>query len=128
MPAKKSVLITGDILLFALLTIFGFATHGETGASFIPRMGTTFLPLLLGWFLIAPWFGLLDETVTSNVKMLWRIPSAMLFVAPLAVVLRAALLHSTALPIFALVLGGMNALGMLAWRAIYIYLFRKSIK
>lgn len=126
MPAKRSVLIAGDVLLLGLLTILGFATHGETGASFIPRMGTTFLPLVLGWFMIAPWLGLFDEAVTFNFKLLWRIIPAMLFVAPLAVVLRATLLHSAALPIFALVLGGMNALGMLVWRTIYIYLFRKG--
>ena len=47
MKAKTSILIIGDILSIAVLTVIGFATHGEVGTSFISRMGTTFFPLSL---------------------------------------------------------------------------------
>jgi len=124
MLTKKSILILGDTLSIAILTFIGFATHGETDISFIPRMGTTFFPLLIGWFLIAPWFGLFDEQVTSNPKLLWRVLLAMLFVAPLGTILRSALLHSAALPFFALILASTNGLGMLVWRGIY-FLFTR---
>ncbi|HET7142944.1 MAG TPA: DUF3054 domain-containing protein [Anaerolineales bacterium] len=124
MPAKKKILIFGDIFTIAILTIIGFATHDEAAVSFIPRMGTTFFPLLIGWLLIAPWFDLFDDQVVSNPKLIWRYVLAMFFVAPLAIILRAAWLHSAATPLFALILGSINALGMVVWRGIYLILTR----
>ena len=118
MSAKKKILIIGDLITLAIFTIIGFATHGEAEVTSILRMGTTFLPLGIGWSLIAPWFGLFDEQVVTNPKLLWRVLPAMLFTAPLAAILRSTMLHSAALPIFVLVLGGTNALAMLLWRAI----------
>jgi Protein of unknown function (DUF3054) len=126
MTVKKSILILGDIFTFAIFTFIGFATHREADISFIPRMGTTFFPLLIGWFLIAPWLELFDDLVTVNPKLLWRVPTALFFIAPLAVILRAALLHSTAQPVFALVLGAINAIGMLVWRGLYILIMKQN--
>jgi hypothetical protein len=123
---KKNILILGDILAIAIHTAIGFATHGEFDFSYIARMGTTFFPVLVSWFLIAPWLGLFNEQVIFNPKLLWRILLAMLFVAPLAVILRAALLHSAAQPLFALILSGSVALGMLMWRGIYIFVARRA--
>ena len=123
---KKTSLIFGDILAIAILTFIGFATHGETGISYIPRMGTTFFPVVVSWFLIAPWLDLFDEQVIVNPKLLWRILLAMFFVAPLAVILRATLLHSAAQPLFALILGGTNAPGMLVWRALYLLMAKRK--
>ena len=128
MPAKKKILIFGDTLAIAILTFIGFATHGEADVSFIPRMGATFFPILISWFLLAPWFGLFDEQVTSNPKLLWRILFAMLFIAPLATILRAAWLHSAATPLFALILGSTNTLGMLIWRAVYFLIANQNKK
>ena len=124
---KKTILILGDILAIAILTFIGFATHGETGISYILRMGTTFFPVLVSWFLIAPWLGLFDEQAIANPKLLWRILLAMLFAAPLAVILRATLLHSAAQPLFVLILGGSNAIGMLIWRVLYLLMARRKI-
>jgi len=123
---KKNILILGDIVAIAILTFIGFATHGETGFSYIPRMATTFFPVLVSWFLIAPWLGLFDEQVVANPKLLWRILLAMVFIAPLAVILRATLLHSAVQPLFALILGGSNALGMLMWRGVYLFVVRRA--
>jgi hypothetical protein len=125
---KKTTLILGDILAIAILTIIGFATHGEVGLSFISRMGTTFFPMLVSWFLAATWVDLFDQRVIANPQLFWRILLAMLFAAPLAVILRAALLHGTAQPLFTLILGSTNALGMLVWRGIYFFVARKIAK
>jgi hypothetical protein len=124
---KKTILILGDVIAFVILTVIGFATHGETDLSFLPRMAAAFFPLLLGWFLLAPWFGLLDETIISNPKHLLRIPFAMLFVAPFAIILRGAWLNAPVLPLFALIFGGSNALGMMVWRWIYIFIARRGV-
>jgi len=116
---KKSILILGDILAMAILTVIGFASHGETGLSFLPRMAATFFPLLAGWFLAAPWLGLFDGQVVMNRRLFWRPALAMALAAPTATVLRAAMLNGAALPLFTLILGGTGALGMVIWRAVY---------
>src|SRR5688572_6949426 len=121
---KKILLIVGDILAIAAITFIGFASHGEGNISFLPRMGMTFFPVLIGWFLLAPWFGLFDENVISDPRSLWRVPLTMLFAAPLASTLRAALLGAAALPIFTLILAFTSALGVSAWRVAHGYIVR----
>jgi len=125
---KKTTLILGDILAIAILTVIGFATHGELDFSYLLRMGITFFPVLISWFLAATWLDLFDARVISSPQLFWRILLAMLFAAPLAVMLRAALLHSAAQPLFALILGGTNALGILVWRGIFFLVARKIAK
>lgn len=116
MRNSKSVLITGDIIVLALISVIGFVSHGETGLSFLPRMLTTFIPLVVSWLLIAPWLGLFDAQITSEPKQLWRPPLAMLLAAPMTSILRATLLNGVALPLFTLILGGSAALGVFIWR------------
>jgi hypothetical protein len=122
---KQTFLVIGDIIALAIITIIGFATHGETDLSFLPRMLTTFIPLLVSWFLIAPWLGLFNVQITSMPKQLWRPPLAMFLASPMTAVLRAGMLNTVALPLFALILGGSAALGMLIWRGLYSVLGRK---
>ena len=126
MQKSTWTLIAGDILALAVITVIGFATHGETDLSFVPRMFTTFIPLVVGWFLIAPWLGLFDTPTTSNIKQLWRPVLAMLLAAPISTILRAAMLNAVALPLFTIILGGSAALGMLIWRGLYYMLNRKA--
>jgi len=117
---SKWTLIAGDILALSVITVVGFASHGETNISFLPRMLTTFIPLVLSWFLIAPWLGLFDAQITSEPKQLWRPPLAMLLAAPISAILRAAILNAVALPLFTIILGGSAALGMLVWRGVLL--------
>jgi len=128
MLKTKRTLIVGDILTLSIITVIGFASHGETDISFVPRMLITFIPLVISWFLIAPWLGLFDIQNTLNQKQLWRAPMAMLLAAPLATTLRAALLASAALPLFTLILGGSSALGMLIWRGLYLLWDKKQTR
>jgi hypothetical protein len=116
---NKNILILGDILAILITTLIGFATHNELDVSFIGRMTAAFLPLVIGWFLLAPWFGLFQPRTTSDLKQLWRPVLAMIFAAPLAAVLRGLMLNAPIIPIFAVVLGATSALGMLAWRGLY---------
>lgn len=119
---NRFILILGDILAIALLTLIGFATHGETDLSFLPRMAALFFPLLISWFLLAPALGLFQDELTSIPKQLWRPALAALFAAPLAAVLRVFLLNAPIIPIFAAVLAATSALGMVVWRAMYYFL------
>jgi len=119
-------LIFGDLFAILVVTIIGFATHGEAGLSFIPRMLAAFVPLTVAWFFVSPWFGLFQPEITSNPKQLWRPVYAMILGGPLAVVLRGLILNAPIIPIFAVVLSATSAFGMLVWRCIYFLLSRKA--
>ena len=123
---KNKFLILGDILAIAVVTVIGFATHGEADLSFLPRMLAAFLPLTAAWFLLAPWFGLFQQEVASNLKQLWRPILAMLYAAPFAAILRGLILNAPIIPIFAVVLASTSAFGMLVWRGIYLFINRKA--
>ena len=110
--------------MIAVVTVIGFATHGEAGLTLLPRMLTTFLPLTLGWFLIAPFLGLFSPEITSAPRQLWRPALAMVFAGPLAALLRAILLNTVVIPVFGVVFSASTGLGMLAWRVLWCWLKR----
>jgi hypothetical protein len=122
---KKRFLILGDILAIALVTILGFATHGETGLSFLPRMAAFFIPLVISWFLLAPALGLFHQEIVTSPRQLWRPVLAMSFAAPFAALLRGLILNSPVIPIFGVVLILTSGFGILVWRAIYLFLNRR---
>ena len=119
MTMRQWVLYAGDLLAIALVTFIGFTTHGEAGVSFVPRMAALYFPLSISWFLLTPALRLFDRKVTLDPKQLWRPALAMIFAAPMAAVLRGFLLNAPVIPIFAAVLAGTSALGMVIWRLIW---------
>jgi hypothetical protein len=123
---NKTVLILGDVLVLLIVTLIGFATHGEAGLPFLPRMAAAFVPLVISWFAIAPWLGLFQDEVIYNAKQLWLPALAMLFAGPLAVVIRGLILNEPIPPVFALVLSVTSALGMVIWRTLYFLLNQKA--
>jgi hypothetical protein len=123
---SKRILIIGDILAILIVTIIGFATHGETGTSFLPRMAVIFFPLTIAWFILSSFLGLFQPEITSNPKQLWRAVLAMFFVAPLAVVIRGLILNAPIIPIFAVVLSATSAFGMSVWRGIYFWVLNRA--
>jgi len=125
MKNSNSILILGDILAIVIVTIIGFATHGEAASSFLPRMAASFFPITIAWFLLAPWFGLFQQKITSNPSEFWRPALVMLFAAPLAVVMRGFILNAAILPIFAVVLGATSAFGMVVWRYIWVLIQKR---
>jgi hypothetical protein len=122
---KVYLLILGDVLALIVITLIGFATHNELLLFPVERILATFLPLLAGWFLIAPWLGLFKSEITSNPRQLWRPVLATLLAAPLTGLLRAMMLNSVVIPLFVLILGGSAALGMLVWRVLW-WLFTRN--
>ena len=123
---NKSILVIGDILAILITTLIGFATHEELKSEFLLRMVAAVAALTIAWFLLAPWFGLFQPEIASDLKLLWRSVLAMFFAAPLAVVMRGLILNSAILPIFAVVFGVTSALGVAVWRGAFIFLNRKS--
>ena len=122
MARPRQILYVGDTVAMLFVTVIGFITHRETDLSFLPRFLAAFVPLGLTWFLLAPWFGLFESNVISNPRQLWRPLLAMLFAAPLAVVVRGLILNVAILPIFAIVLAVTSAFGLAVWRGLYIFL------
>ncbi len=121
------ILILGDLFAIAIVTFIGFATHGESGSSFLPRMAAIYFPLSIAWFGLAPYTRLFQQETIANPKQLWRPALTAFFVAPLAAVLRGFLLNAPIIPIFAIVLGVTTAVGMVLWRSLY-FLFGRNIK
>jgi hypothetical protein len=112
-------LLLGDFLALALVTLIGFATHGENGLALLPRLLASLGPLALGWSCIAPLCGLFNPEVISNPRQAWRPVVAMLAAGPLAVLLRAQLLQTPVIPSFVIVLSGTSGLGLALWRALW---------
>jgi hypothetical protein len=123
-----SVLIFGDILTFLIVTVIGFTSHGTVGTAGT-RMLTTFFPLLGAWFLVAPLLILFKYPIVSDWRQLWRPVWGMIIAAPLAAWLRGLLISTPILPLFVIILGGVSAVGILVWRALFwLYIRRfKSI-
>lgn len=116
--ANRYVLIAGDIITLAIVTIIGFASHGtaDTAGS---RMLTTFIPLVAAWLLIAPYLKVYDRNIVLEGSQLWRPLWAMVLAAPMAAWLRGLMLSSPILPVFVVILGGVSAAAILIWRGLY---------
>jgi hypothetical protein len=121
---KTSLVLAGDLLAIALVTLIGFATHGEAVPAFLPRMLILFVPLVVGWLVLAPFFGLFHAAIIADPGQIWRGALAMLFVVPAALVVRGMILGLPILPLFGLILSGVSALGMLIWRGIVLLVMR----
>lgn len=121
-PIKKSTLIwlaIGDGLVVLAVTLFGFKSHNQDLAGL--HWMSTFLPTVLAWGGIAPWFGLYHPRVISRPWQVWRIIPTLLLATPLAMLLRSLWLGRPVIWIFALVLGGALLLVFLVWRLIWAF-------
>jgi len=123
---SKYTLILGDLIAIAILTVIGFASHGETDVSYLPRMAATFVPLAAGWFALAAALGLFEAERVHNARQLWRPALAAFFATQFAVILRGLWLNSAVVPLFGMILGATSALGMTIWRGIAVWLGRKK--
>jgi hypothetical protein len=116
-------LLLGDLLTLAAVTLAGFASHHTLGTMGF-RFFSTWLPLAVGWILIAPHLGMYDLAQVKQPGHLWRPVWAMLLAAPMAAWLRGVWLQQPILPVFVAVIGCISALSLLTWRGLYILLER----
>ncbi len=123
---KHTALIAGDIVALALVTVIGFASHGEFSLAFLGHMAAALVPLCIGWFLLAPSLGLFDDAIMHLASSLWRPAFVMLFAGPFAVLLRGILLNSPVQPTFGVVLTLTSALALTLWRLLWWTLHRRA--
>lgn len=114
------ILVIGDVAVLAIVTLFGFASHGELDSAGL-RMLTTFLPLLTGWFAAAPVVGAYRLELAGQFSGLWRPAWAMILAAPLAAWLRSLWLGTAIVPVFVAVLGGVALAALLVWRLVFLF-------
>ena len=111
-------LLLGDALVFLVVTLIGFASHGTLQVDSVSRFLATLLPFYASWVLFAYWGGLMDPA--GETKRWWlRCGVAAALSTPLAATLRALWLGSVVLPTFVLVMAGVSALAIAAWRWLY---------
>jgi hypothetical protein len=116
---QQIILILGDAVTLFLVTIAGFASHGELGTTGL-RLFSTFIPLSIAWFLISPHLGVFEIKRIHELKQIWRPFWAMILAAPLAGWIRGLWLGTAVLPIFVVILGGISALAILIWRILFL--------
>ncbi len=112
------VLIAGDFITITLVTLFGFITHGTLQTSGT-RVLTTLLPMLIGWFAVAPFLSAYDLDRAKQVNQIWRPFWAMVISAPFSAWMRGFWLNSAIQPLFVLVMGGFAAFAILLWRLVF---------
>ena len=115
----------GDICAIALVTIIGFSSHGSLDTAGL-RILTTFVPMLVAWYLISPFLGVFQSDVITDWRKLWRPALAMVIAAPFAAWLRAILLDTVTSWLFILVLAAVSAAGILVWRGLFAWLMSRN--
>ncbi|MCC7119338.1 MAG: DUF3054 domain-containing protein [Anaerolineales bacterium] len=123
---KKTTLLFGDVIVIAIVTLIGFATHDELSLQFLARMAAMFFPLAGAWIILGFWLNLFEPQSAANLKALWNVALATLFAVPLAFLVRGLLLNGMPIvPIVGVVFIGVTAVGLLLWRSVY-YLYVKN--
>lgn len=108
----------GDFLVLVLVPLIGFASHqrlADAASRFLPNL----IPWFAAWLLVAPHLGVFDLQLASQPRQLWRPFWAMLLAAPMGGLLRSVWLGTPLIPLFVLIMGGISALALLVWRAVY---------
>lgn len=120
----KWILLAGDAAALFLAVYSGFQFHG-TEEVWATRLQFTFLPWLAAWLLAAYSLGLYEAQTARSWRQAWRVFLAAVLASPLAAVLRAAWLSSTAIPLFVLIMGLVSAFAILVWRMLYLALLAR---
>lgn len=124
---KVIILLIGDVVILGLVTYFGFVRHGTLGTAG-GRIVITFVPLVLGWLLAAPFLGAYDVRRVADWRQLWRPVWAMLLGVPLATWLRGGLLGNVPVqPVFVGVMIVISGSAILVWRSFFTFMLLRKL-
>ncbi|HEY7350699.1 MAG TPA: DUF3054 domain-containing protein [Ktedonobacterales bacterium] len=121
-------LIVGDVCMFLIFAGVGRASHHEAaGLDAFLLIVQTAAPFAIGWFVVAPFFGVYRESVAASARtMLARTALAWVCAWPVGLLLRW-LFTQQAPPIsFAIVVLIANLLFLSVWRGLFALLAHRS--
>jgi hypothetical protein len=123
-PGRTAILLIGDLLVVLSFVAIGRQSHALSTSDLLAGLMTA-IPFVVGWFAIAPWFGLYRVTISTNWRrLLPRLLATWIIAVPLAHVLRAVMLQRPIPAGIALtfVMVSLTYLGvvMLAWRMAFM--------
>jgi FlaA1/EpsC-like NDP-sugar epimerase len=122
--ARPAGLVLGDACSFLLFAAVGRASHNEAaGLGAFLLVAETAAPFALGWFVVAPFFGVYRRATTSSVRsMLLRTALAWLCAWPVGLLLRG-IFRSEVPPVsFAIVTLVANMLFLGLWRGAFAWI------
>ena len=119
MPLPSVLLLIDDAVAILIVTMLGLRFH-QIDAVLWERLPFTFFPYFLTWLLAAAALKLYQPQTAGQWTQLWRVPLAAGIAALPAAALRALWLGTPLVPLFALIMGGAIALGLLVSRSFYV--------
>jgi FlaA1/EpsC-like NDP-sugar epimerase len=123
---RSTGLIVGDACVFLLFAAIGRASHREANAEEFLLVVKTAAPFALGWFVVAPFFGVYRQSVISALRpMLLRTALAWVCALPVALVLRWLFTQEVPPLSFALVALAFNLLFLGIWRGLFALMMRR---
>lgn len=123
---SRSLVMLGDVAVYLLATLLGFASHERLETAALGRMLATFVPFLVAWLALSAWTGVYRPYPSASLRLLGKALLATLFAAPLGAVLRGFWLKSPVIPLFVLLMAVVTAGLMLLWRGTLYLLERRS--
>ncbi len=119
-------LLVGDACSFLLFAAIGRASHNEANAEALLLVVKTAAPFAIGWFVVAPFFGVYRQAVTSALRpMLLRTALAWVCAWPVALLLRWLFTQEVPPVSFALVTLAFNLLFLGIWRGLFALVVRR---
>ena len=120
-------MIVGDACVFLLFAAIGRASHHETDAEAFLLVVQTAAPFAIGWFVVAPFFGVYRQSVISRLRpMLLRTALAWVCAWPVTLLLWWLFTQQAPPVTFALVILAFNLLFLGIWRGLFALVVRRS--
>jgi len=118
---RSAGLIVGDACMFLIFATVGRASHHEAaGIDAFWLIMQTAAPFAIGWFVVAPFFGIYRESVTASMRtMLMRTALAWVCAWPVGMLLRWLFTQEAPPVSFAIVVLVANLLFLTVWRGLF---------
>jgi hypothetical protein len=130
-PRRLIWLVLGDVAVFLLFVLIGRSNH-SLSLSDVGALLSTAMPFAVGWFVVAPWFGLFRVEINRAwQQMLPRLLGAWLVLGgPLGLVLwawlRGRAIPGGIIPTFAFVTIGIITAFLVIWRLAYSWWLQRQ--
>jgi hypothetical protein len=117
--ATVVILVLGDVGVYLLTTVLGFARHRELSAAALTRIAATWIPFGAAWLALALPLGLLDPARLKAGPRLGRVLAAAVMAAVIGAALRGLWLGEAWNGIFTAVMAAVTSGSMLLWRWVF---------